>query len=169
MFKTPVPIRLAIVVLCVACVTSRGTPPTPDLAITTDAAAYDVTTSASKGTNIIFAYTNRTGSTVSTGYCHAPPPPTLQRLVEGEWVYAFKPAENLCYSGQFRIPSDSVYRGVLSLRSNDLSKATSIAAKSDSTPGIYRLYFSFLRTDDIGKTQPHRVEAISSSFRITLR
>jgi hypothetical protein len=169
MFKRVFLIRPSAVVVGVSCVTRGVASPTPELAITTDAAAYDVATNRSNWTSIGFAYTNRTRSTVSTGYCHAPPLPTLQRLVDGKWVYAYKPAELLCYSGQFRIPSDSVYRGVLPLRSSDLSKTMSMVAESDSVAGIYRLHFSFVRREDLGKTHPHRVEAISNSFRITIK
>jgi hypothetical protein len=161
---------LGSLAISLACRASTDVSPTAQPSITTDSTLYVVNaTGNSKWTAVAFTYTNRTGRTVSTGYCHAPPPPALDKLVGGEWVFAYKPVELACYSGQFKIPNDSVYRGALSFRFTDLVRATSAARIGDSVQGAYRLRLSLVRTEDIGKKNMHRVEAVSNTFRIAVK
>ena len=116
---------------------------------------------------IDFAFTNRTGTTLSRSMCGAPSPPLLEKEVApGRWVIAYSPVELMCETiPPFRIASGSTYRGVVSAYATTVAPGRLGGWQADSIPGTYRLHWG-LHASAEPNDRAGTVSATSASFRI---
>jgi hypothetical protein len=153
-----------------ACRLNRGdaAPGEPRAELRVDSAQYTVRFAPPMfRVEIPYAFTNRSGGTVSQTYCQAPSPPRLEKQVSlGAWAPAYSSVELMCESiPPFRIAAGKTYRGVLHVVAAAPRRNIAPAWLVDSIPGTYRLRWTLHAGAD-----PHdrggTVEATSQSFRL---
>jgi hypothetical protein len=117
-----------------------------------------------------YTYTNRTGQPVSRNYCRTPPPPVLEKLVDGKWVRAYRPMMPACLTTPpFRIAPGATYRGTLNFAAVPPGQNAAPALEVGSVPGTYRLRWMLTAGNDPEAAAAATVEAISNEFRLIER
>jgi hypothetical protein len=140
-----------------------------DSILRTGADRYDarVTDSGLELDPIAFAFTNGRQRTVYLPGCQGPTPPSIQKLVDGEWVEAWSPVVMLCLSPSARVLPGATYRDTLRVRAG--LPSDNLYPKFETLPveGTYRLVLGVDRTEDPERFDPVSfVERVSNPFEL---
>ena len=152
-------------------VTSEPTPPVADVLVTDSTEFGARLVGNAYAANIRYTFTNPARVTVSRNYCQAPPPPDLQKNINGSWVSVFPLVSPLCLSiPPFRIEPGASYRGFRPLRLDGVANVgMDPRIGIDSVNGTYRLRWSWVIGPDPDAPGAARLEALSNEFRIVVR
>lgn len=119
--------------------------------------------------NIGYTYVNRSGETVSTNFCRTPPPPALEKNVDGRWVRAYSPIELLClHLPPFRVADGESYRGAIVLAVAPPGSGNFPKLEVPSVSGTYRLRWALRKGANADDGAP-LVEAVSNEFLLVER
>ena len=91
------------------------------------------------GTTIRYTYSNRTGAEVSLLNCLGAVPPSLEKLVDGEWEWAWNPILLDCLSPPVEIPPGEEYRDSLVLWAAHPRQNAAPKFQDPDIHGLYRL------------------------------
>lgn len=106
---------LGLAMLVGACASPLEAPESDEgLPIQTDRLVYELRrTDRELLGEISFAFTNRTGKTVYVVNCNGVAPPSLEKLVDGEWVPAWSAVVPACLSAPIVIEPGKTYTSTL--------------------------------------------------------
>jgi hypothetical protein len=142
-----------------------GAPP----AIHTDATLYEArrTGAGLEIDPIAFRFTNEREQAVYVPGCPGPNPPSVQKLVDGEWVMAWAPVVLQCLGPSVRVGAGRTYRGTLRVRAG--LPSDDLYPKFETLPveGTYRLVLGVDRTEDPEQFEPLPLsERVSDPFEL---
>ena len=140
-----------------------------DAPLRTDAARYEahVTGHGLELDPIAFTFTNERSRAVYVPGCPGPNPPSLQKLVDGEWVEAWSPIVTQCLGPSVRVGAGRAYRDTLRVRAG--LPSDNIYPKFETLPveGTYRLVLGVDRTEDPEQIVPTPLgERVSNPFEL---
>ena len=138
------------------------------LLLRADSAVYHVwATGPLDRVTIGFVFTNGTRAAVSAAYCRTPPPPDLEKWVNGRWTVAYRPVAWACKSEPpFRVAARAQYRGVLPVGAARPGARLVPAWQVDSVPGTYRLRWVLRAGPDPDNRARPLVAAASAPFEL---
>jgi len=90
---------------------------------------------------IQMTYTNRSNQPVYMAWCHGPPLPHLERLVDGRWETVYRPAQPLCGNVDSLIKPNGEYDYEFRVRGYDPESSVRPAWLSDTVAGTYRVHW----------------------------
>ena len=154
--------------------TDEAAPPVSASLVVTDQAQYDARAPAGGLSRVVFdvpfEIRNTTGGPLYRIGCRTAPPPTLEKLVEGEWVTAYAPIVNLCLSPPFEIAPGEVRRDTLQVQGFLPGQNAGPEFETD-VEGTYRLHLRLYSslTDErspLGKDLVPLEERVSNPFEV---
>lgn len=139
--------------------------------LTTDAPVYEIRVEGTvHAVDFELTYRNPLNVAVAVPACHSHTRPMLQKLVDGEWVYAFSPIELLCITAPLVIPARGTHQFRYELRAAAHDLARWPGAADGTLDGTYRLRWSVglhdRRADaGVGKRLPEEY-VVSNTFEL---
>jgi hypothetical protein len=149
----------------------RGTPSAErSHTFVTDSAHYTVRrTQGLYQARIGFRYANHSKRTVSSGGCHGPHAPALEKRVGGAWVNAYNGVEQLCETWPpFRVRSGAQYDAAFFLKAAPKGWNLTPSLAVDSIPGTYRFRWFLRDGPDPRVAETPVIELISNEFQLEL-
>ncbi len=112
---------------------------------------------------IAFTFTNERGRAVYVPGCPGPNPPTLQKLVDGEWVTAVAPIVTQCLGPSVRVKAGRMYRDTLRVFAGLPSDNRYPKFETLPVEGTYRIVLGVDRTEDPEHIEPTPLEERASN------
>ncbi len=141
-------------------------------AIQTDKKAYTVGfTDLFMELTVEMRYTNRTRRIVYLPRCLVVHSPILEKLEDGEWVFAYAPVVSLCLGPPVVVMPDAPYAYTFEMHAGLRSNNLHPKFKPDEVEGVYRLAWEIYRTwqpdnrPGLGTLLPLE-QRISNTFRL---
>jgi hypothetical protein len=114
-----------------------------------------------------FSYANYSKRTVSSGGCHGPHQPALEKRLGGAWVNAHNGVEQLCETWPpFRVLSGANYKSAFLLHAAPKGWNFTPSLAVDSIPGVYRLRWYLRDGPDPRVAGTPVIELISNEFQL---
>ena len=142
-------------------------------AIQTDASAYELEAgSIGYAATIGFVFTNRSQAAVYVVNCGGAAPPSLETLLDGEWVKAWSAVVPLCLSPPIVIEAGEKYQGKLYLFAGYPTGNAYPKFETAQIGGLHRLVWDNVLTSYDSRDYPFgpplpRDERVSNSFTLT--
>jgi hypothetical protein len=141
-------------------------------AIETDARAYELEAGSTGYTTTIgFMFTNPSQAAVYVANCRGIAPPSLEKLVNGEWVGAWSAVVPRCLSAPIVIKAGQEYQGTLHLFAGYPASNVYPKFETPQISGVYRLVWHNVLTSFDSGAYPSGPELskdqrVSNSFRL---
>jgi hypothetical protein len=156
-----------VVALGAGCKIDEELGPVLNNALVTDSTEFQVTLTTRYEARIGWTFTNATRITLSMNHCNGPHPPTMQKLVDGQWVNVYPAYVLMCLSTPpFRLEPGESFRGTRFVSTGPLNTGTDPEVLADSIAGTYRLRWSLSVGPNPDASSAAPVEAISNEFRL---
>jgi hypothetical protein len=116
---------------------------------------------------IAFTFTNGRSRAVYVPGCPGPNPPSLQKLIDGEWVEAWSPVVTQCLGPSVRVGAGQAYRDTVRVLAGLPSDNTYPKFETLPVEGTYRLVLGVDRTEDPEQIVPTPLaERVSHPFEL---
>jgi hypothetical protein len=142
--------------------------------LTTNAPIYDVRVEGPlHAVDFELTYRNPLNVAVAVPACHTPARPMLQKLVNGEWVYAFSPVELMCITAPLVIPARGTHQFRYQLRADAYDLKRWPESADGTLDGTYRLHWWVGLHDrqadnGLGKPLPEAY-VVSNTFELRMK
>ena len=159
---------LVLGALCACRAHRTDAAPATGVELRTDSAKYTVRLDRSVyRVEVGYAFTNRTGKTLSMNVCHLPSPPVLEKeIAAGRWVGAYTRVELMCLTDPpFRVASGTTHRGIVGAAGPPRGAKRFDGWTVDSIPGTYRLTWTLHASAD-PNDKAGTITAVSPSFQL---